>query len=310
MTEKKNQSQISENDLLTLRKFADHQYETDNYSETLAKVPPLVQRGAIYLIIVALIVTSLILYVGRVGKIVSVPCRVSYQQPDYQVKSFAEGIVIDVLVKENQILKKGEPLVILELIDHSENVIHKNEEKLKQYEQQKQNVTSAKNENNENATVNYDITLQYINDVIGQLRSDKPYFTVQMPMDGRIVSINSIETGKTVLPEMSIINIQPENSPLIVEAKVPNHEIRLVKIGNPVKVKLDAFPFQQFGVLEAEVENIFPPKTNESSFTLLLKLNESSYTLGDQKYSIYAGLQGVADIIAGDQPLYTIIFQK
>jgi hemolysin D len=45
----------------------------------------------------------------------------------------------------------------------------------------------------------------------------------------------------------------PMNVPLMAELQVASADVGFIKVGDPVRVKLDAFPFQKFGTLKGKV---------------------------------------------------------
>ncbi|MBF0307449.1 MAG: HlyD family efflux transporter periplasmic adaptor subunit, partial [Alphaproteobacteria bacterium] len=70
-------------------------------------------------------------------------------------------------------------------------------------------------------------------------------------------SVGSIQQAAEAL-----VTMVPLNAELEAEVRIAPDDVGLLKTGLPAKVKLDAFPFQKHGTLEAELRTI-----SENTFT-------------------------------------------
>ena len=50
--------------------------------------------------------------------------------------------------------------------------------------------------------------------------------------------------GEVIQPGQTVAEITPKNAPLILTASLPNDKAGFVKTGMSVKVKFDAYPYQ------------------------------------------------------------------
>ena len=73
---------------------------------------------------------------------------------------------------------------------------------------------------------------------------------LRSPVDGVVQSVNVTTVGQVVTPAQSLVTVVPDGTPLIVEATVSNNDIGYIRVGQPVQVKVDTFPFQQYGTLK------------------------------------------------------------
>ncbi len=79
---------------------------------------------------------------------------------------------------------------------------------------------------------------------------------LRAPVDGVILSLNPKNRGVVVQPGETLAEIAPEGAPLVVSAVLPNQEAGFIKPGMPVQVKIDAFPYQDYGVVSGQVTTI------------------------------------------------------
>lgn len=92
---------------------------------------------------------------------------------------------------------------------------------------------------------------------------------LRAPLAGVIQSIEVTTVGGVVSQAQTILTIMPDDAPLVIEAQLSNSDIGFVRPGQAVKIKVDAFPFMQFGSLTGVVQQISPdsdnPQANSSS---------------------------------------------
>jgi hemolysin D len=80
--------------------------------------------------------------------------------------------------------------------------------------------------------------------------------TILSPIDG-VVQASAITTvGQVVGAGAELMRIIPGDSALEVEAYLPNRDIGFVAIGQPVVVKIEAFPFTRYGTVNGRVTGV------------------------------------------------------
>jgi hemolysin D len=84
----------------------------------------------------------------------------------------------------------------------------------------------------------------------------REYQQLRSPIDGTVQQLSITTIGGIVQPAQALMVIVPEGGDIYVEAQVLNKDIGFVHEGQPVRVKLEAFPFTDYGLIPATVENI------------------------------------------------------
>ncbi|AFZ46620.1 secretion protein HlyD family protein [Cyanobacterium stanieri PCC 7202] len=79
---------------------------------------------------------------------------------------------------------------------------------------------------------------------------------LRAPVNGVVLSLNLENEGVVVQPGQTLAEIVPHGVPLVVSAIIPNHDAGFIEQGMPVQVKIDAFPYQDFGVVAGNVTHI------------------------------------------------------
>ena len=78
---------------------------------------------------------------------------------------------------------------------------------------------------------------------------------ITAPVAGRITMIQSRD-GISVKPQQVLLGLWPKTSPLQLELQVPPHAMGFIKPGQRVNLRVDAFPWQKFGVQHATVNQL------------------------------------------------------
>ena len=125
--------------------------------------------------------------------------------------------------------------------------------------------------------------------------------SLKAPVDGVITSLNLDNSGKVVQAGETIIEIAPEGVPLVLSAFLPNQEAGFVKEGMAVQVKLDAYPFQYYGLTPGIVTYLsadaqLDPQLGEV-YRLEVELERNYVTEDRQQVMFKAGQTATADIV-------------
>ncbi|MBS6830956.1 MAG: HlyD family type I secretion periplasmic adaptor subunit [Desulfovibrio sp.] len=88
------------------------------------------------------------------------------------------------------------------------------------------------------------------------LRDTKRRLRVVAPVSGRIVGLQVHSPGGVIAPGQQLMDIVPENSPLIAEVHIPVEKIADVHVGQEAQAQLDAFARSQVPLIPARVLQI------------------------------------------------------
>ncbi|MGS0730014.1 HlyD family efflux transporter periplasmic adaptor subunit, partial [Shewanella sp. 0m-11] len=82
--------------------------------------------------------------------------------------------------------------------------------------------------------------------------------TMTAPVDGIIQSIPSTSSGSVIQPGGTVAVIVPMTKTGLMEAKLSPRDIGFVRVGQPVRIKIDAFDYSRYGALDGIVKRISP----------------------------------------------------
>ncbi|MGJ5632420.1 HlyD family efflux transporter periplasmic adaptor subunit [Nostoc sp. CALU 1950] len=127
---------------------------------------------------------------------------------------------------------------------------------------------------------------------------------VRSPIDGTIFELPIEKPGSVVEPGQMIAQIAPNNTPLILKAQMPSQQSGFLKVGMPVKIKFDAYPFQDYGVVQGRVSWISPNSkvqtTNQGNietYELEISLDQPYIQNANRRIPLTAGQTATAEVI-------------
>jgi len=80
--------------------------------------------------------------------------------------------------------------------------------------------------------------------------------TLYAPQDAVVLEIAKLSPGSVVQAAETFFTLVPLNSALEAEIEINSVDVGYIRLGHIVHIKLDAFPFQRHGVLDAKVRTI------------------------------------------------------
>ena len=185
------------------------------------------------------------------------------------------------------------------LVHAGKLAVLKNQEQLKDMQAQ---ITSIKSEIAQTRSQINSIKLQLAQRII------------KSPIDGVIFNLPIKKPGVVVQTDQTMIQIAPKDTPLILKANMPSQESGFLKVGMPVKVKFDAYPFQDYGVITGEVIRVSPdskvmetPQGNIEVFEMDIALNKAKIKSANKSIPLTPGQTATAEVIVRQRRLIDFI---
>ncbi len=134
---------------------------------------------------------------------------------------------------------------------------------------------------------------------------------------GVVKDIATHTAGTVVQPGTVLLTLVPQDDLLRAEVWVSNQDIGFVRQGQPVKVKLAAFPFQKYGMVEGTVEHVSADAADGNAqgqqggaaekgakgaplaYRALVTLQAMQIGEGAERLPLAAGMQTTAEILLG-----------
>jgi HlyD family secretion protein len=137
---------------------------------------------------------------------------------------------------------------------------------------------------------------------------------VRSPIDGTIFELPIKKPGAVVQPGQLLAQIAPKNATLILKARMPSQHSGFIKVGMPVKIKLDAYPFQEYGIMQGRVTWISPDsKIQENglnrteTYELDIALEQPYIQSGNKRILLTPGQTATAEVIVRQRRIIDFI---
>jgi hemolysin D len=134
--------------------------------------------------------------------------------------------------------------------------------------------------------------------------------TVTMPVAGTIAELKVKNAGEIVATGAAIATVVPADAQLFVEAKVTNRDVGFLQPGVEARIKVDAFPFQQFGTARARVSKVLTAVGSNTSFVVQLEMLDQKLVVNGAEYNLFPGLTVHADLITGRRRMLEVLMQR
>ena len=133
------------------------------------------------------------------------------------------------------------------------------------------------------------------------------------PVDGVVLSLNVQNTGKFVQSGQTIAEIAPQDAPLVLSATIPGRDAGFIEVGMPVKMKLDAYPYQDYGIIAGEVTSISADAEIDPTVGAVYRVEislEKDYVIEEQQQVEFkAGQTASADIVIRRRRIADILLE-
>ncbi|MCU0568088.1 MAG: HlyD family efflux transporter periplasmic adaptor subunit [Oculatellaceae cyanobacterium Prado106] len=124
------------------------------------------------------------------------------------------------------------------------------------------------------------------------------------PVNGTIFQLPIQNPGAVVQPGTLIAQIAPQGAPMVLRVQMDSQEMGFLRVGLPVKVKFDAYPFQDYGIVPGQLVWISPDsktlqegQTQREVFELEVELEQLYIQAGNKRIQLSPGQTATAEVI-------------
>ncbi|URC12604.1 HlyD family secretion protein [Flavobacterium sp. B183] len=155
--------------------------------------------------------------------------------------------------------------------------------------------------------------LKNLNGAVAKINAESNNYVVLAPVSGTIENYSGIQKGSFINASQSIAAISSADH-LIVECNVSPNDIGLIKRNQKVKFQIDAFNYNQWGLLEGKVIDVdrnITLQNDQAFFKVRCALNSKTLQLkSGYKANISKGMTLTARYIITRRSLFDLLFDK
>jgi HlyD family secretion protein len=140
--------------------------------------------------------------------------------------------------------------------------------------------------------------------------------TVRSPIDGAVTKVSHLAPGEMLVRGQELMTIVPADQQLVVRAQVRSADIGFVRKGQQVRLRIAAFPCEDFGVVNGIVEAVgsYPEEAveqnkKESVYRVRIAPASTSIGSGAHRMDLRIGMNVDADIVVRKRTLLTLLLE-
>jgi HlyD family secretion protein len=135
------------------------------------------------------------------------------------------------------------------------------------------------------------------------------------PADGTVLQVADRSEGSVLREAETLVTLVPDGAQLYVEANVPSRDISYLRVGDEVRIKLEAFPFQRMGTLDgiltvigADSQPVNPDSSRpEMAYRVQVRITDSAADMARRGFRLRPGMVASAEIKTGKRSIMTYI---
>lgn len=161
------------------------------------------------------------------------------------------------------------------------------------------------------AMIENDKKIAEIDSQISQTKQTLHYQELRATVAGTVFDLKAIAPGFVTQSTEPVLKIVPENA-LVAKVSITNKDIGFVKEGMPVDIRVDSFPFSEFGDIKGELVSVgsdaLPPteKVPTYTFPVKIRLNQQSLSANGHKLSLQSGMSVSVNIKVRERRVISI----
>lgn len=140
-------------------------------------------------------------------------------------------------------------------------------------------------------------------------------YLIKSPIDGIVHNLQT-SAGEPIVSGAPLMQITPLNNPLTAKLFVPSNHAGFVKVNQEVNLKMNAFPYQKFGTLDATITHVSqhillpsevkrkPMQLSEPIFIIEAQLKSEQINANGEPVELKAGMLFQAEVVLSKRTLW------
>ncbi|MEM9919552.1 MAG: biotin/lipoyl-binding protein [Bacteroidota bacterium] len=137
-----------------------------------------------------------------------------------------------------------------------------------------------------------------------QLRSWQQNYLVKAPIDGEVslTKVWSVQQHVKINEDILMIVPQQKAGKLLAKGRLPGIRAGKVGIGTRVNIRLDGYPYQEFGIVQSAIEDI-APVSEDGSYQIFLEMSDTLQTTYKKPIVFRQKMQGTGLVITENRSI-------
>lgn len=146
-----------------------------------------------------------------------------------------------------------------------------------------------------------------VSTISNTLKNWQQNYLITAPITGRIRYLKELTPNQYVRTNDTLFTVSPQNEPLLGFVTFPVQGMGKVRIGQRVIIRLDNYPYQEFGTVPAVVSQLLP-STSRKQYRAIVTLPKGLGPLRQFSSGSQPEMTGTADLVTDDIRLLERLF--
>lgn len=286
-----------------------HELDTSpEVSDVIARLPWWAARSLLYIIVAFVLVGLVWASLSKVDVVAE--SRGSLVPEGYvkPVQAVGGGVVQNLFVREGEKVERGQAIIQLDATEMRSRLNKLREELTTSEAQLRQLMVSRP----VTETLEQQNRLARLQSEIAAAELSLQHTTITAPVGGLITTLDVRNPGAVLQPGQAIATIFPSGARLLVEARLANKDVAFIERGLPVKLKFDAFPFQDYGTVAGSVIDVSSDARidKEGSYYLVtIAPQQTEITAKGKRLALRPGLAVTAEIVTERKSILNLLLE-
>jgi hemolysin D len=131
------------------------------------------------------------------------------------------------------------------------------------------------------------------------------FLKITAPVSGEVTDVAYTQTGEKVQAAVPIVSIASARARRVIAVSIEDRDRGLLKVGQTVKLKFAAFPFQRYGFIKGRLEYISPTTTSSGNmekgeqpvYKGRVSLDRDFFMVNGEKVYLRYGMTAISEIV-------------
>jgi adhesin transport system membrane fusion protein len=136
---------------------------------------------------------------------------------------------------------------------------------------------------------------------------------LKSPVSGYVQSVPDTVVGRVIEAGGLVAEIVPRDVGLRFAAQLQPRDVGFVSVGQPARLKIDAFDFSRYGALEGKVMEVSPTtivdERGTAYYEVLVDVPVTYFRDNPEQFALLPGMTGEADVLTGKKTVFEYIWK-
>lgn len=230
-----------------------------------------------------------------------------------EIKLTREKLIMDSILFSQQVITKIDYNVIRaqylaqwKVLKNIETSVINNQVQLRQLEGRLTELHTEKTEKHNLLKLRVKSARQ---ELLGQILEWRKNYLLVSPINGRLAYLRFLENDVFIGPNTALFSIIPDQGKIYGQAQLPISRSGKVRTGQSVNIRLENYPFEEYGILKGRVESI-AILPSEGQYMLKVALPQGLKTSFNDDLPYAQHLRGETEVITEDLRLLERFFYQ